>query len=388
MKWTQPDRTRQKAFPTPIPGCARLLVALLLLSTLAMTAAADGPWQLVARGNTAYEAGNYDEALQLYDEASVEVPESPRVDFNRGTALYRKGDYEAATEAFKEAALKSRFPDLGSRAKYNLGNCAFRLAEHQRGSDLKKAVEHCRTSIQYYQEALELNPEFKQAAENIERVRLYLKTLLDELKQQQEDQNQQQKNQDGVAEKLKELLKRQRTAVGQNQSLAEQKMQSGKTPEWTGSVSRLAEDQASLQDDTADVLNEMDQLQQTRTSQKQNPAQSPARPGAGPQAGLHKRLQAAMRHVGQAINSQGKSIPPINQQELDPAREHQQMAVQNLEEALRKLSQNRQPESRQSQQQKNQQPQEQQQQQEDRQEAGENQPQPQQQQQQQSLSSP
>ena len=184
------DRTLPRAV-------AALAMAVLLVPPASARAA--GARELVAQGNAAYQQGQYDKALDRYEEATVELPESPRLYFNRGAALYRQDDYPAAREAFREAALRARDPELTARAKYNLGNCAFREAQRQRDSDLAKAIEYSRESISHYQEARDLAPGFKEAAENIEIVRLYVKNLLDEQKKQQEQQQQdqdQQQNQD------------------------------------------------------------------------------------------------------------------------------------------------------------------------------------------------
>ena len=77
-------------------------------------------------------------------------------------------------------------------------------------SDLKKALEECNKSIRHYQEALALDPGFHQAAENIELVRLVLKTILDEINRQKKAQEQQNEAMQRAAEQLKELISRQK----------------------------------------------------------------------------------------------------------------------------------------------------------------------------------
>jgi Ca-activated chloride channel family protein len=172
-----------------------IVLQLLWFAALAARASAVPAHELVARGNEAYQAGDFDEAISRYDEASVTAPEAAAIWFNKGAVHYRKERYEDAAKAFQEAAVRAKEPQFAARAKFNLGDCAFRQAERQRDSDLGKAIEFCRTSIGHYQEALRLDPQFQNAAENIEVVRLYIKTLLDEQKKQQEQQQQQQKDQ-------------------------------------------------------------------------------------------------------------------------------------------------------------------------------------------------
>ena len=178
-----------------MPGWRAWAIALLIALVIPSGVRGESAGDLVRRGNASYESGSFDEALTLYDEASVSVPESPGISFNRGAVHYRMDDFAAAADAFKEAALHAKDPGLSSRAKFNLGNCAFRKAQRQKDSDLAKAIEHCQESISHYQEAHDLNPDYREAAENIEIVRLYVKVLLDEQKKQQEQQDQQQQDQ-------------------------------------------------------------------------------------------------------------------------------------------------------------------------------------------------
>jgi len=152
----------------------------------------ESPGKLIKEGNRSYASGNYDDALSSYDEASVEAPEMPRIYFNRGTVFYQKQDYAGAAAAFEQAALKTRDIRLEARSKFNLGVCSFREAERQMDSDLNKALEACRKSVQYFQETLTLDPGFNDAAENIEIVRLKIKDILDKMKNQQEEKQDQQ----------------------------------------------------------------------------------------------------------------------------------------------------------------------------------------------------
>ena len=69
-----------------------LVVALAALGA-GRTASAGPAGELVERGNAAYRAGQYGEALEAYDKASVDAPESPHIYFNKGGAYYRKSDF-------------------------------------------------------------------------------------------------------------------------------------------------------------------------------------------------------------------------------------------------------------------------------------------------------
>ena len=309
-----------------------------LLMLLALPALADGPAALVDRGNRALANGEAQEALDAYDEASVHVPESDRVQFNRGVALFRLEDYAQAREAFDAAALKTRDLPLEAGCKYNLGNCAFREAERQKDSDLRKAIEQYQNCIRYYQDALKLDPELTDAAHNIEVTRLILKDLLDQLKKQQEEQKKQQEEQQKLVEKLKELLERQKKAVEENQALAGQDPQ---PRDFGEQASKQADAQRDLKEETQDLSSKMPQPQQ------QGQAPTPA--------------EDVKELLDEAAGEQALAEAQLRKPDLDEALPNQERAAEELQEALDKMTGQQQPQQGDQQQQQDQQPQEQQQ---------------------------
>ena len=218
---------------------------------------ADSPAGIVDKGNAAYLSGKYDDAISAYEEASVEAPESPHIYFNKGAAFYKKGDYASAAEAFEKAAVKSKDITLEAKSRFNLGNCAYREAERQQDSDLDKALEACTKSIRHYQEALELDPDFNEAAENIEVVRLVMKTILDEINKQKEAAKQQQEAMQRTAEQLKELIKKQQEALNRNQQFMDERRQKGDSDSLHDKIQDLAQDQKNLQAETEDLAKNM-----------------------------------------------------------------------------------------------------------------------------------
>lgn len=332
---------------------------------------------LVERGNAAYRAGSFDEALTRYEEASVEAPESATIYFNRGGALYQKGDFAAASDAFEQAALKSKKSRLGSLSKFNLGNCSFREAERQRDSDLKKSLEACEKSIRHYQEALQLDPKFKEAAENIEVVRLVMKSILDEQKKKQEEQQNQQNAMDDIAKKLRELIAKQEQAVEQNQQLQDARKQQGDSQAVRDQTGELATSQESVRNETSELSGEMGKIEEQMRQQLQQQnqgegAQQPPMPI--PQPGPSSPISEARKHVDTAVSDQVSSLGKLNENNVISAKPYQEKAAEELKEALAKLSDNQQEQSQQEQQSQENSQQE---------ESKENQPKEQQQQQQQ-----
>jgi Ca-activated chloride channel family protein len=164
---------------------------LLLLATAA-TARADSARQMLQQGNRLYADKQYAEAINKYNEVLVERPQALVPKFNKADGYYRMDDLGAAIDLYQEVATGSKDMGLVAKAKYNLGNCFFQRGAKQRDSDLQKALDDMKTSINYWRQVLDLDPKNAKAARNIEVARLTIKDILDQLKQQQKDQQKQQ----------------------------------------------------------------------------------------------------------------------------------------------------------------------------------------------------
>lgn len=300
-------------------GLLVLSIGTILFFQLAVFA--ESPRKLVGQGNSAYRTGHYDEAIEAYNLASVEAPEDARIYFNKGTALYKKEDYKAAKEAFEQAALKSQDLSLEAKAKFNLGNCEYKEAERLKDNDLKKSLEAFGNSIRYYQEALELDPTLKEAAENIEMTRLVMKTILDEIKKQEEAQKQKQ----AAADKLKELIKRQQGLREQGNDISKKLKQKEAHESLLDQVTGLAEQQKTLASDTREVKENIQQQQQ----QQQNPQQQ------NPPASVHPSIP----HLEDAVKSETSAGENLDKNNVAAAIPDQEDALDALEKALEAMNQ-------------------------------------------------
>ncbi len=304
-----------------VPKIPFWMIACLFLIPAVVRAAS--PADLIEKGNRAYSAGRYDEALKDYDAAGVDAVKSPQIDFNRGAAYFKKGDLAKAKAAWENAALNSRNIFLEAKALYNLGNCEFFEAKRQTDSDPQKALDACARSITYFQEALDLlrKPETesgtslnslkKDASENIEIVRLVMKSILDELKKQQEQAEKQQQ----ASENLKNLIDRQKALANHNRQLADEKQAQGETPSLKDKALKLAEDQEQLRRETKAAA---DQLQGS-SSRKPDPSQK------------------AREHLNQAQTRQRSAVEKISAEDLSKAQKDQENAIKEMENALNAL---------------------------------------------------
>ena len=288
----------------------KILLYMISVFLFCTSAFADSTGALIDKGNKSWVAGDYEGAIKSYDEAAVDDPESPYIYFNKGAALYKSGDYKAAVEEFEKAALKSKAPEMEAKSKYNLGNCAFREAERQMDSDLKKALEYCQKSILHYQEALKLDPDLKKAAENIEIVRLQMKNILDEIKKKEEEAKQQQQRAKENAEDLQKLIKRQENALEKNRQISGSQL---KQEEKKKQLNQLADEQKAITDDTQKLAEKI----KGQSAQKKQ--------GGEPQA---------LSHLNNAVKEQEAAEGNLRNSHIPEAEKNQENAVKEMKDAL------------------------------------------------------
>lgn len=302
-----------RRLPASILSAALPLIVMLFPPR---TSLADSARGLVAGGNRSFEKGDFEKAVELYEKASVKAPESPIVTFNLGDAFYRLEDYKKAREYFGEAALKSKDLSLEAKAWYNMGNSAFREAQRQAGSDIKRALELYRESVEFYSAALEKDAELDDAAYNIEVTRLVIKDLLDRLKRQQDEMEKQREEMQEVVDSLLALIGREEKAVGRSGELGKEGARSGEG--WEEEVGRLKREQEGILDATGSVSGKLRELF----------------PGEPPQP-----VERASSHLDSSVVDQDEAIEDLEAKSPGGAVEDQEGALEHMRKALAELAQ-------------------------------------------------
>ena len=140
----------------------------------------------IEAGIAAYDAGDYDAALEAYAAAEETLGERAEIAYDRGLALLAKDDREAARKAF-ERGTESDNPQVRASSEYELGNLDF-------------DAELWEAAIERYIACLKIDPEHASAKWNLELARLKKKQQEEEQEKQenedQENQDQDQENQD------------------------------------------------------------------------------------------------------------------------------------------------------------------------------------------------
>ena len=108
-------------------GVQPALVGLLMLTIgLLASSCASSAFSHNEKGNTRYDAGDYQAALSEYRQAQADEPGERRLNLNAGRALHALGEFERAISESSRAA-EAADATLAARAFFNLGN--HRVAE-------------------------------------------------------------------------------------------------------------------------------------------------------------------------------------------------------------------------------------------------------------------
>ena len=109
---------------------------------------------LMHKGNKNFDQKNYDEASQLYSEASQQKAKDFGSHYNLGNAFYRKEMYEDAIAQYEKSLENAKNENQRVSALYNMGNAYF-----QQGNS-KRAVD-------FYKKALKLDPDNDKILHNL-----------------------------------------------------------------------------------------------------------------------------------------------------------------------------------------------------------------------------
>ena len=196
----------------------------MLVLLIVQAAFADSARDSTSEGNKLYKQGNFNEAINSYDQALLEAPGALEPKFNQANSYYRLDDLGKALDLYRQVAAESKDMRLVAKAKYNLGNTYFQQGSKQKDSNLQKAIDDLKTAIGSWRGVLDLEPENTKAAKNIEVARLLIKDLLDQLNKQQQQQdpnqpqdpNQQQQQQSPQQDPNQPQDQQQQQAAGQD----------------------------------------------------------------------------------------------------------------------------------------------------------------------------
>ncbi|WP_147274281.1 VWA domain-containing protein, partial [Bremerella cremea] len=193
-------------------------IAFCLVAT--NIAAAAPPESLVQKGNEELHAGNVEAALNSYQQAAAEVPNSPQLLYNQAVAQYRGGQFEAARNLFTQT-LATGDKSLDAQARYNLGNCDYAEAVQLAQKDKPAAIERLNSALDHYRNSLAANGNDTDARANAQLAQM----LIDQLQKEEEQEKQDQQQQDQQQQDQQQQDQQQQDQQQQDQQQQDQQQQ-------------------------------------------------------------------------------------------------------------------------------------------------------------------
>ena len=172
--------------------------AKALAAAVVMAFALFAPTEARAKsaGIEAYEREDYRGAGEHFTRQLKRRPDSEALHFDIGAAAYKAGDYTKALDAFSKA-ITSPDPQIHAAAEYNLANTLYQRGATQKDKEPK--IREWKNALQHYDQALNVQPENKDAKYN----RDLVQRLIDEL-QKEPPKSEDKKDQDKKDEEKKD----------------------------------------------------------------------------------------------------------------------------------------------------------------------------------------
>jgi len=207
-------QNRTKSLPALALSCA--MAALCCAFALPSSARADEFARRNNEGNRLLKQGETDRALQRYNEAKVERPDRPEVDYNIANVYHLEGKLDSAANEYQNA-LSTLTGPVAPAASYNLGNTYFRMQKYG-------------PAIEAYKRALIENPGDLDAKHNLE---LALGRMQADSTKQQQQQKDQQNKSDSTQQKQDQKKDDQKDRQKQDSTQQNQQSQQDKKPDST-----------------------------------------------------------------------------------------------------------------------------------------------------------
>jgi Ca-activated chloride channel homolog len=143
----------------------------------------------VSRGASAldfYRNGDYEAALDLWQDELKAHPHDPLLNLNAGNAAYRLDKFDDAFDNYSEA-MTSPNPSLRENAYYNGGNALFKAGDNQ--EDVERQLMNYYDAKYLYEQALDLDPNDAAAKKNLDLLLRRIKEAEEQKKVEQQRQS-------------------------------------------------------------------------------------------------------------------------------------------------------------------------------------------------------
>ena len=187
-----------------------LSIAALLLSANAFCQNAP---ESILKGNKFYQQSQFDLAEAQYRKALEYDPDNEKAKYNLANALQRQNKYDEAAKLLDDLAPNAKDNSIKSAAWYNQGVAYSKM-------------KNLDASIESYKKALRINPNDKEARENLEKALLQKKNQKSSSQQQKSQSNMSQKE----AQQKLDMLNQKEKQLHQRKD--KEKQGSGQAQDW------------------------------------------------------------------------------------------------------------------------------------------------------------
>ena len=297
---------------------------------------ADTAWQLAEKGRQFYAEGDYHEALRQYQRIELPDPNEPTLLYNQANCYFETDQLDQAIHLYQRVLDDTQGPDLRSRAHHNLANSYLKQVTGAENGDPRTAIKTLQTAVDHYRQALQDHPDDEGAGHNIALARRAMRGFIEQLKQQQEQQQQQ----ESLADKIKNLLERQKNLLFQTAALYQAQQvndPNNATPDQR--YAALVGDQQVLKKDTSGVQAEARQMHDQLAQPPQQQPPSPTGQAAPPDTQVY---EIVTQELYEATTDQDQAAGALIAHQAPATGDAQAQAAEHLRKALEALSKNQQ----------------------------------------------
>jgi len=172
----------------------RCICLLLLLLAAAWPLNADQLYTKNKKANQMYKKQQYNDALKLYDDLSLEAPNEPKIKMNKGSTHYQMGEFDKAQEAYNAALLGTKDKKTLADAYYNLGNIQYMEGEQLSAQGKQEAMDKYKSALENYIKSLDNSPRDRDAKWNLQLASAKIKEMQNQQQQNKNNRNKDDKN--------------------------------------------------------------------------------------------------------------------------------------------------------------------------------------------------
>jgi Ca-activated chloride channel family protein len=186
---------RPAPLPPPLPAAGLTAVGLLMFLVLGLSPAMAASRAELSAARRSYDDGHYDHSRDAYKRMSMDKEASESADeayYGLGASNFMLRDYEAADRAFSDA-LKSNDPAVRLRAQRGLATALYDKGDLIMAKQPERTIKAWTDSRDHFDSGMKIakegTPEYNELKEN----RDFVQKRLDDLKKQQAEKENQQK---------------------------------------------------------------------------------------------------------------------------------------------------------------------------------------------------